>query len=340
MNPAVARLIGVRAIAAIPILILVAAMLFGVLRVLPVDPAVVTLPPTATRADIELRRTEMGLDKPLPVQFGIWLAGAVRGDLGRSSQRKEPVVSLIAVALPQTIELAAFSMILASVIGVGGALLMFAARNRPAADGLLDVGSLGLLSIPDFLWALVFILLFGVYFDLLPVTGRMSANFSHPEVTGFLTVDSLIVGGPPMFLDVLVHMIMPVTALGLAFSATIMRVLRSSLQDTYQEDFIHQARLRGLSEGQILRRHGLPNAFLPTLNLMGVQFGFLFGGTLLIEVIFAFPGIGFLMVNAVKNVDFPVIQGVGLIYCLAVIVITVAVDALNIVLNPRLGSRA
>ncbi len=124
-----------------------------------------------------------------------------------------------------------------------------------------------------------------------------------------------------MFWDALKHMILPAFALGIAFSPTIMRVLRSSLLDVYQEDYIHQARLRGLSERRVLLRHGLKNAILPTLSLMGVQFGFLFGGTLLVEVIYSYPGLGNLMVDAVRNADLPIIQAVGLTYCVVVLII-------------------
>ena len=132
------------------------------------------------------------------------------------------------------------------------------------------------------------------------------------------------------------HMILPSLALGLAFSPTIMRVLRSSLIDVYQEDYIHQARLRGLSERRILVHHALKNAILPTLSLMGVQFGFLFGGTLLIEVIYSYPGLGNLMVDAVRNADLPIIQAVGLTYCVVVLAINTVVDALYVILNPKL----
>lgn len=308
-----ARLAG-RIVSTVPTLVIVAAMLFLVLRMLPLDPAVVSLPPTATKADIELRRAEMGLDRPIYVQFAYWLGDTVQGDLGRSTQLKQPVLDLIRVALPQTIELAVLAMLLASVLGVGGALLMFSARGHPVADGALDLGSVALLSVPEFLWSLCFILVFGVMLGILPVTGRLPGDVSVPSVTGFLLIDATLAGGLPLLREALVHMVMPVTALALAFSASIMRVLRSSLLDVYEEDFIQQARLRGLSDRRILWRHGLPNAFLPTLNLMGVQFGFLFGGTLLVEVIFGYPGIGYLMVNAVKNVDFPLIQGLGLVY--------------------------
>ena len=195
-------------------------------------------------------------------------------------------------------------------------------RKEPIAD----TGSIVLLSLPEFLWGLFFILLFGVALELLPFTGRLSSDFQRPVVTGFLLLDTLLVGRPDMFWNALKHMILPSLALGIAFSPTIMRVLRSSLIDVYQEDYIHQARLRGLSERRILIRHGLKNAILPTLSLMGVQFGFLFGGTLLIEVIYSYPGLGNLMVDAVRNADLPIIQAVGLTYCVVVLVINTVVD--------------
>jgi ABC-type dipeptide/oligopeptide/nickel transport system permease component len=135
------------------------------------------------------------------------------------------------------------------------------------------------------------------------------------------------------------HLILPAVALGLAFSPTIMRVLRSSLFDVYLEDYIQQARLRGLSERHVLLSHALKNASLPTLTLAGVQFGILFSGTLLVEVIYSYPGMGNLMVDAVRNADLPLIQAIGLTYCIVVLLINTAVDSLYVVLNPKLRVR-
>ena len=148
-------------------------------------------------------------------------------------------------------------------------------------------------------------------------------------------IDTLLVGRPDMTLDVLKHMLLPALALGLAFAPAITRVLFSSLLDVYQEDYIQQARFRGFSERVILRRHAFPNAIVPTLNLMGVQFGFLFGGTLLIEVIYSYPGMGNLMVDAVRNADLPIIQTVGMTYGFAVVAITIIVDAASLDSQPE-----
>jgi ABC-type dipeptide/oligopeptide/nickel transport system permease component len=319
----------------IVILFVVSVLLFCILRLLPVDPAVMSLPPNATLAEVEAKRREMGLDQSLFRQYLIWLGQVVHGDFGASIHFRRGVAGLIGATLPATIELALFAMAIAGTLGIAGGLLLFYVRGS-RKEPIADTGSIVLLSLPEFLWGLFFILLFGVALELLPFTGRLSSNFQRPVVTGFLLLDTLLIGRPDMFANALKYMILPSLALGIAFSPTIMRVLRSSLIDVYQEDYIHQARLRGLSERRILIRHGLKNAILPTLSLMGVQFGFLFGGTLLIEVIYSYPGMGNLMVDAVRNADLPIIQAVGLTYCVVVLTINTAVDAAYVILNPRL----
>ena len=335
MTSTILPLIARRALVSIVLLLIVSALLFTILRLLPVDPAAMSLPPTATIAEVEAKRREMGLHLPLPQQYLIWLSQVAHGDLGASIHFRRSVASLLAATLPATIELALIAMVIASVLGIAGGLVLFHVRGT-RKEPIADAGSIVLLSVPEFLWGLFFILLFGVALGLLPFTGRLSAGFERPVVTGFLLIDTLLVGRPDMLWSALQHMILPSFALGLAFSPTIMRVLRSSLIDVYQEDYIHQARLRGLPETRILVRHGLKNAILPTLSLMGVQFGFLFGGTLLIEVIYSYPGLGNLMVDAVRNADLPIIQAVGLTYCVVVLTINTVVDSLYLLLNPKL----
>jgi ABC-type dipeptide/oligopeptide/nickel transport system permease component len=328
-------LVGRRILVSVAILLIVSALLFCILRILPVDPAAMSLPPNATLGEIETKRHEMGLDLPLWRQYLIWLGQVAQGDFGTSIHFRRGVAGLIGSTLPATIELAVLAMLIAGTLGVVGGLVLFDVRGTHK-EPIADAASIVLLSLPEFLWGLFFILLFGVALELLPFTGRLSAGFQRPVVTGFLLPDTLLVGRLDMFWDAVKHMILPSLALGIAFSPTIMRVLRSSLIDVYQEDYIHQARLRGLSERRILIRHALKNAILPTLSLMGVQFGFLFGGTLLIEVIYSYPGLGNLMVDAVRNADLPIIQAVGLTYCVVVLVINTVVDSAYVVLNPKL----
>src|SRR5215471_312684 len=172
MSPTVPRLIARRAIVALPILALVSALLFGVLRLLPVDPAAMSLPPTATIAEVEAKRHEMGLDRPLPQQYLIWLKDVAAGDFGASIHFRRNVAGLIGETLPATIELALMAMIIAAALGLGGGLFLFHVRGT-AKEPMADLGSIVLLSIPEFLWGLFFILLFGVALPLLPFTGRL-----------------------------------------------------------------------------------------------------------------------------------------------------------------------
>lgn len=338
MLTTIVPLIGRRLAISVLILLIVSVLLFLVLHVLPVDPAAMSMPPTATIAEIEAKRVEMGLDKPLPQQYLIWLSQVVQGDFGNSIHFRRGVLGLVLDTLPATIELAVLSMIIASVLGIVGGLTLFHVRGT-RKEPAMDFGSILLLSIPEFLWSLFFILIFGVALHVLPFTGRLDSDMRMPTGTGFLLFDSLAAGRLDIFWSAAKHMILPCFALGIAFSPTIMRVLRSSLIDVYQEDYIHLARLRGLTERRILVRHALKNAILPTLSLMGVQFGFLFGGTLLVEVIYSYPGLGNLMVDAVRNADLPIIQAVGLAYCAVVLIINTVVDSLYVILNPKLRIR-
>lgn len=322
---------------ALPILVAVSVLLFCILRLLPLDPAAMSMPPGATLEDIAAKRRDMGLDRPLPEQYVIWAGQVMHGDFGKSTHFGRGVGGLVIEALPATIELALCAMLIGTTLGVGGGLLLFQARGTrwEAAGDLLATLTM---SLPDFLWGLLLILLLGVLLPVLPFVGRQTAGFSPPHVTGFLLLDSLLVGRPDMFLDALRHMLLPALALGISAAPPIMRVLRSGLFDVYQEDYIRMARLRGQSEASVLLRHALKNAFLPTLTLMGVQFGFLFGGSVLVEIICSYPGLGNLTVEAVRNADLPIIQVVGLTYCVMVLVINTIVDGIYVFLNPRLSA--
>jgi peptide/nickel transport system permease protein len=321
---------------AVPILLVVSVLLFCILRLLPIDPAAMSMAPGATLQDIADKRRDMGLDRPLAEQYAIWAGQTLHGNFGKSTHFGRDVGPLVIEALPATIELALFAMLIGTILGVGGGLVLFRLRGT-VGEALGDLGATMTMSLPDFLWGLLLILLLGVLLPVLPFVGRQGAGFSPPHITGFLTLDALLVGRFGMFVDAVRHMILPATALGISSAPPIMRVLRSSLIDVYEEDYIRMARLRGLSEARILLHHALKNAFLPTLTLMGVQFGFLFGGSLLVEIIFSYPGLGNLTVDAVRNADLPIIQVVGLTYCVLVLGINTLVDGVYVFLNPRLS---
>lgn len=319
----------------LPLIFLVSVLVFVVLRLIPADPVAMSVPPNATKDEIEALRKEMGLTLPIYSQFGIWFGKVVAGDLGKSIAFAQPVTRLIWQSLPATIELVLLAAIFATAIGLSGGLLMYRVAGR-SGEAATDLVSTFVMSIPEFLWAIFFMLLFGVALNILPISGRLEPNITVTRITGFLLVDTLIQGRLGAFWNAFLHMLLPSLALAFGTAPLLMRVLRSSLMEVGNEDYMTMARLRGYSERQILRRHAFKNAFLPTLNLMGVQFSFLFGGTLLVEVIYSYPGLGALMVQAVANTDLPLIQGVSLVYAVAVLLINLGVDLTALILNPKL----
>ncbi len=330
------RLIGTRALLAIPILIAVSMLVFVVLRLLPADPIAMSLPPGATAADYARLKADFGLDRSLPEQYLIWAGRLMTGDLGGSIHFRRPVFDIVSRALPATLELISVGLVIGLVAGIAGGLLMFAWRGR-LGGAALDGSTTVMMSIPEFLWAILFILVFGVLWPVLPFIGRLDPGMTSPPiVTGFLLLDSVLAGRFDALRSALVHMVLPATALAIGIAPLVMRVLRASLAEAILDDYVAQARLRGQSESAVIVRHALPNAALPTIALIGVQAGFLFGGTVLVEMIFAFPGLGQLMVDAVRNHDLPVIQAVALLYCLLVLLINAVVDVVTLTLNPRL----
>jgi ABC-type dipeptide/oligopeptide/nickel transport system permease component len=324
-----------RLLLAIPTLVLLSLVVFIVLRMLPVDPLAMLLPASATAADAAALRQQLGFDKPLPEQFLIWFWQALRGNLGISINFRQPVAPLMLGALPATLELTLTALLIALLISVPGGVLAYVLyqRKREAAADLVVAL---MQSIPAFLWSLLLILAFGVLWPVLPFSGRIGEGVVLPDITGFALIDLLLVGRFDAWLTALSHLLLPALALALGFAPLVIRVLRSSLIDAASEPYVEAARLRGLSESRIIWRHMLKNAALPTITMIGVQFGFLFGGALLVEMIFGFPGVGNLMVQAVKGNDLPLIQGIALIFCVLMLAITVIVDVLYAVLNPRL----
>lgn len=318
-----------------PTLLLLALVVFVVLRLLPVDPLGMLLPPSATPEDAQRLREQLGFDKSIPQQFVIWLGHALHGDLGISIGFRQPVTTLIAMALPATIELSLFSLVLALLISVPGGVASYVLYRRKQ-ETAADLGVALLQSIPSFLWGLLLILFLGVLWPVLPFAGRVSEGVVLPHLTGIATVDLFVTGQFRSAGDALTHLVLPGLSLALGFAPLVIRVLRSGLIDAASEPYVEVARLRGVSESAILWKHMLKNAALPTVTMIGVQFGFLFGGALLVEVIFGFPGVGNLMVQAVKANDLPLVQGIALIFCVLMLAITIVVDVLYAVLNPRL----
>jgi peptide/nickel transport system permease protein len=325
-----------RLIMAIVTLFGVALIVFVLLRVVPGDPIAMMISPGATPADIAALRAHYGLDASLPVQFGIWLRSVVIGDFGTSISLKRDVLSLLGERLPATLELAAAALALAVLLGGIVAIVGTLLRRtvlEPVMDGLNGL----FLAVPDFVWALALVLLFGVAYPLFPLSGRIDPSIDAGFSTPFYLAESLLTLRFALFADIAAHMVMPVLALGLPLAAIIARVLKAALSEAMVQDYILLARLKGMSELRLVVREALRNAVGPTIALTGVQFTFLIGGTVIVERIFAYPGIGNMAIDAVINRDLPLIQGLVLVFGALFIIINILVDLLVAAFNPRLA---
>jgi peptide/nickel transport system permease protein len=236
--------------------------------------------------------------------------------------------------LPATLELVLAAFALAVVGGILLGALSVLWRRSWFESATLSVGTLGL-AIPNFIWGLLFIVLFGALLRVLPISGRIAAELEAVPMTGFLLVDTLARGDPPAFGSVLAHLILPASALALPLLAIVFRAVRSDLLTAVQEEYVLLERMKGLGELRILFWRALKNALIPTATLIAVQFGFLIGGTVLIEAIFSWPGIGQLTLAAFQYRDFPLIQGIIIVYAVSVILANFLVDLGYAFLNPR-----
>lgn len=324
-----------RLLIAIATLFGVAVIVFVLIRVVPGDPIAMMIAPGASPEDIAAMRARYGLDASIPAQFAIWLEGVVAGDFGTSISMRRPALEVVASRLPATIELALLAMAVAVLMG-GAVAIASTLMRRSRAAGLLDGLNSVFLSIPDFIWAFVLVLVFGFALPLLPLTGRIDPSTSVPFATRFYLVEAVLTGNLSVARDVAAHMLMPALALALPLAAVIGRVLRQSLNEAMVQDYVTLARIKGHSELRLVMQEALRNAVGPTLALTGVQFTFLVGGTVIVERIFAYPGVGNLAIDAVINRDFPLIQCIVLTFGLIFILVNIAVDLMVAALNPRL----
>lgn len=323
---------------AIPTLFGVALIVFILLRVVPGDPIAMLIPPGAREADIANLRELYGLDKPIWQQFVIWLNAVAHGNFGNSISLRENVLSLVLSHLPATLELAFLAVSIALTLGILIAVASVYWRGHwpeSVADGFSGLA----LAIPDFLWGLIFILVLGVLFPIMPISGRLDPSLEFNPTTQFFFAESLLRGKLRVFASLVSHLILPALALALPLTAMIARVLKNSLNEAMNQDYILLARVKGFTRSRIVWREALRNALIPTIALTGVQFTFLIGGTVLIEYIYAYPGIGNMAIGAVIQRDLPLIQGLVLTFAVLFIAINFLIDASYHLLNPRVRQR-
>ncbi len=325
---------GRRILLLVPTLLALSIAVFLLIHLVPGDPAQVMLGERATPAALATLRAELGLGDPLWRQYGRFLTGLLHGDLGRSLKTHEEVTREIANRFPATVELAVAAMAIAAVVGIGlGALA--AVRHRTIIDQLTMMGAVVGVSMPIFWLGLMLMLFFGVELGWLPIGGRLDTGLAVARLTGFLTVDALVARNWRAFADALAHIALPSFALSTIPMAVVARMTRSSLLDALRQDYVRTARAKGLGEMAVVMRHAVRNAFIPTLTVLGLQFGSLLGGAIITETIFAWPGVGRWLLLAVHARDFRAVQGGVLVIATAFVLVNLIVDLGYSILDPR-----
>ncbi len=312
----------------------VSIVVFFMVRAIPGDPAQIMLGQQATQEQVQQVREKMGLDKPVFVQYGLFLKNALRGDLGDSTVTGRPVTTELLTRLPATFELTAFAMLIAILVGVPVGVIS-AVRQYSLLDKTTSVLALTGISMPIFWLAMILVVIFGVNLQILPFPGRLGPTTAISSITGLVLVDSLLTLNFAGFWDGLLHLIMPALALGTIPMAVIMRMTRSSMLEVMNEDYVRTARAKGVVPWRVVFKHALRNAMLPTITVIGLQAGLLMGGAIITETIFSWPGIGLYAYQSVGSRDFPSIQGVVLYGALLFVLINLLVDVLYAVLDPR-----
>ncbi|WP_119420015.1 ABC transporter permease [Desertibaculum subflavum] len=311
------RHIAHRLLISAPVLLGVLLIGFLLLQVVPTDPATVLAGPTATPAEVQALRESMGLDKPVWLQFVLYLGRVLQFDLGRSMISNTAVIEEIGNTIGPTIELMLASLVWAVPLGILLGTLA-AVRRGQLLDRVIMAFSVAGVSMPIFWFGLILIQYVGTALELLPFQGR---------------------GGPLWSLDGLRHIVLPAVTLGGVFVGPVARMTRTALLDVLGADYVRTARAKGVAEGSVVMHHALRNAMIPIVTLVGLQIGFLLGGAVVTETMFAWPGVGRMAVGAITSADFPLAQGAILILAVSFIAINILVDVLYAMLDPRIARR-
>ncbi len=327
-----------RVILSIPMLIILLTLVFIILRAIPGDPVTALYGGRATPDVIAAARRQLGLDRPLAIQYFDYIGKIFSGDLGMSLTLHpgQTVISNILLRFPATVELTLYAMLIAAAVGIVTGIV--AGRYR---DTVTDVGlrmwGIVIFVVPIFWLGLMLQLLFAVELRWLPPNGRLSPLTPFPaHVTGLYTIDSLLQGRPDIFLDAIRHLVLPTLTLGLVISGFFTRIVRVNMLQTLQADFVEAARARGIRERVVVYRHAFKNALIPVVTVMGLQFASLLGGAILTESVFSWDGIGSELLRAIIAADYTMVQGIIVFYAALIIIVSLLVDIVNAFIDPRI----
>lgn len=332
-----ARYILTRTLMTIPMVFILLTIIFAVLRLMPGDPVSSMLGGHAPEKVIQAKRAELGLNRPMYVQYADYLWEVCHLDLGDSMVYKQKVSTAIAEKLPATIELTAFGMLVTLVVGVFLGAYAADKRRRPA-DAAIRLYGIVIYCIPVYWLGLMLQLCFGIWLDLLPIAGRTSPRIfaSDFEWSGLYVIDTLRIHDFESLKDVLIHLILPSLTLGLTLSGIFVRLTRANMLDVLKSDYILAAEARGITHRAIVYKHALKNAMIPILTMMGLQVALLMAGAILTETTFSWPGMGRLLLERIYLRDYPTIQGVIIVFALLVAGISLLVDIVYAMVDPRI----
>ena len=325
-------------LALLPIMLwIISSLVFILLRIAPGDPVDAILGTRASEFARESLRIKLGLNKPLINQYLEYLNNLIHGDLGISLNTQEPVKVIISKALPASLELAIFAILIASLVGY---LIGFLGAVKP--DGRVDflgrIFGISTYALPPFWAAMLIQIIFAVLLGWLPIGGRLPPGMNPTEsFTGFLILDGILTKNTEIILSSIKHLILPSFTLGILLSGIFSRSLRLNLEETLKKDFIEAAKSRGISDSRILFKHALPNTLLPILTIAGLTVSSLIGGALLIEITFSWPGIAIGLQEAINQRDYPVVQGIVVIISSLVVMISLVIDIAIAYIDPRVS---
>ncbi len=325
-----------RVLILIPTLLGVSIIIFFMLHLTPGDPAELLLGERASTDSLNQMREHLGLNRPLYVQYWMFIKRLAQGDLGETIWTRQKVIVEIKQRFPATIELSLAALMISCTLGVIFGIVS-ATKQYSVFDYASMLGALVGVSMPIFWLGLVFMLIFSVNLGWLPISGRLSVGVDLDVITNFYILDALLTANWEAFGDALWHIIMPACTLSTIPTAIVARMTRSSMLEVLRQDYIKTAKAKGLSQFKVIFKHALRNALIPVVTTIGLQFGVLLGGAILTETIFAWPGVGKWMYDAVMQRDYMVIQNGTLFIAAIFVVINLGVDVLYAVINPRIS---
>ncbi|MGD8261663.1 MAG: ABC transporter permease [Desulfobacterales bacterium] len=330
------RYVITRALLTIPMLFILLTIVFVVVRIMPGDPVSAMLGGHAPDKVIEQKKEELGLNKPLIIQYGLYLLQIAQLDLGQSMIFKQDVKDAIGEKLPATIELTFFGMLITLLVGVP--LGAYAAdKRRTPQDYAIRLYGIVIYCIPVYWLGLMLQMIFGIWLDIFPISGRTGPRVfaSTFELTGFYVLDTILTKDFSALGDVLIHLVLPSVTLGLTLSGIFIRLTRANMLDVLKADYILAAEARGIRHRRVVYKHALLNAFVPILTMMGLQVALLMAGAVLTESTFSWPGMGRLLLERIYLRDYPTIQGVIVIFALIVALVSLIVDIIYALVDPR-----